>query len=79
MSGKKNKGTEKHQGRGWHGDTKGHAKAGKKGGRVTYEQHGASFYQRIGSRGGSVSPGNFKNDPVRAAEAGSAGGKSKGG
>jgi general stress protein YciG len=31
--------------------------------------------REIASKGGSMSPGNFKNDPERAAEAGREGGK----
>jgi general stress protein YciG len=45
--------------------------AGQKGGKATSETHDRSFYEGIGSEGGKVSPGNFKNDPKRAAEAGS--------
>lgn len=45
--------------------------AGKKGGEATSASHDRKFYEEIGSEGGKVSPGNFKNDPERAAEAGS--------
>jgi len=45
--------------------------AGKLGGEATSRTHDRSFYEEIGSEGGKVSPGNFKNDPERAAEAGS--------
>lgn len=34
--------------------------------------------REIASKGGSASPGNFKNDPERAAEAGREGGKARG-
>jgi uncharacterized protein len=46
-------------------------KAGELGGKATSETHDKKFYQQIGSDGGSKSGGNFKNDPKRAAEAGS--------
>jgi general stress protein YciG len=45
--------------------------AGHLGGEQTSKTHDRSFYEEIGSEGGKVSPGNFKNDPERAAEAGS--------
>jgi uncharacterized protein len=45
--------------------------AGQRGGKATSETHDKKFYEGIGSEGGKVSPGNFKNDPERAAEAGS--------
>lgn len=67
----------KKRGRGWHGDSAGHAKAGKKGGQQTAKTHDESFYSEIGRRGGRVSPGNFKNDPRRAALAGQRGGRSR--
>ena len=62
-------------GRGWHGDSQGHADAGRKGGQTTAEEYGSEFYQEIGSLGGQVSPSNFKNDPRRASEAGRKGGQ----
>jgi len=34
--------------------------------------------REIASKGGSASPGNFKNDPERAAEAGRKGGEARG-
>ncbi len=64
------------EGRGWHGDSAGHAKAGKKGGEIAQQSgraHKLSDQER--SQGGSKSSGNFKNDPKRAAEAGRIGGK----
>lgn len=64
-------------GRGWRGDPRGHAAAGRKGGITTARTHGESFYSEIGRKGGRVSPGNFKNDPQRAREAGRRGGQSK--
>jgi uncharacterized protein len=66
------------QGRGWHGDPEGHAKAGKKGGETVARERGKEFYEEIGSEGGKVSPGNFKNDPERAREAGRKGGEARG-
>lgn len=65
------------KGRGWRGDSQGHAKAGKKGGLATAKTHGEEFYSQIGRKGGRVSPGNFKNDPERAKEAGRKGGKGR--
>lgn len=64
-------------GRGWRGDSEGHAKAGEKGGLVTARK-GTQFYRAIGSKGGRVSPGNFKNNPRRASEAGRKGGQARG-
>lgn len=64
-------------GRGWYGDSAGHAKAGKKGGLQTAMTHDESFYSEIGRKGGRVSGGNFKNNPQRAAQAGRRGGKSR--
>ena len=59
---------------GWHGDVAGHAKAGELGGKATARVKGSAFYEQIGAMGGKVSPGNFKNDPERAREAGRKGG-----
>jgi len=44
---------------------------GRLGGEATSRTHDRAFYEEIGSEGGKVSPGNFKNDPERAREAGS--------
>lgn len=68
--------TKKKRGRGWHGDPAGHAQAGQKGGQITAQSYGQKFFQDIGRQGGRVSPGNFKNDPERAKEAGRKGGES---
>jgi general stress protein YciG len=68
---------EKTEGQGWHGDSEGHAKAGKKGGEATARSKGPTFYEEIGSKGGKVSPGNFKNDPERARQAGKKGGEAR--
>lgn len=65
------------KGRGWHGDAKGHAAAGRLGGQATAEEYGVQFYHDIGQRGGRVSRGNFKNDPARASLAGQKGGRAK--
>ncbi len=69
---------KKIKGRGWHGDAKRHADAGRKGGKATAESHGWAFYKKIGSKGGKVSPGNFKFSPERAREAGRKGGRARG-
>lgn len=69
---------KKAKGRGWFGDSKGHAAAGKLGGQATAVEYGSEFYHEIGRKGGSVSPGNFKNDPARASRAGRKGGRSRG-
>lgn len=66
------------KGRGWHGDSKRHAIAGRKGGRATARTHGEGFYRKIGSKGGKMSPGNFKFNPKRAREAGRKGGRARG-
>lgn len=68
---------KKIRGRGWHGDAKRHADAGRKGGKATAKSHGDVFYKKIGSKGGKVSPGNFKNDPERARIAGRKGGRAR--
>ncbi len=68
-------GQTKGPGRGWHKDPEGHARAGKLGGEKVLEERGNEFYAEIGQQGGSVSPGNFKNDPERASEAGKKGGQ----
>lgn len=68
----------KGKGRGWHDDQKEHARVGKKGGEATFEEYGEDFYSEIGQMGGEVSPGNFRNNPQRAREAGRKGGKSRG-
>lgn len=39
-------------GRGWRGNSKGHAKAGKMGGEKTAATHGSVFYAEIGRAGG---------------------------
>lgn len=67
----------KGKGRGWHGDSKGHMLAGKRGGQATASSHGQDFYSAIGRKGGQVSPGNFANDPQRARAAGRKGGKAR--
>lgn len=68
----------KKPGRGWHGDSASHKHAGAKGGKATARTHGKHFYAQIGSRGGKISGGNFKNNIERARIAGRKGGKSKG-
>lgn len=68
---------KKGKGKGWHGDPMGHARAGKKGGQATASTHDETFYSEIGRKGGRVSPGNFANNPKRAAAAGRRGGLSR--
>ena len=65
------------KGRGWHGDPDGHASAGQRGGETTAKKYGQEFYSEIGRKGGKASPGNFKNNPERAREAGRKGGSSR--
>lgn len=43
------------KGRGWYGDSEGHARAGRKGGEATASQRGQSFYSEIGRKGGKSS------------------------
>ncbi len=76
-SGRKKKNNSASKGRGWHGDSAGHKMAGAKGGQATLGQMGHEFYSNIGKRGGTVSPGNFKNDPARASMAGRRGGQAR--
>jgi uncharacterized protein len=52
--------------------------AGHLGGQATARTHNTEFYEEIGRQGGKVSPGNFKNDPERAREAGRKGGLARG-
>ena len=61
------------KGRGWRGDKAAHQKAGSKGGLATAQTHGKDFYSTIGTKGGALSGGNFKNDPRRAVAAGKRG------
>jgi len=63
------------KGRGWHGDSTGHAKAGRKGGLATKRNQGVEFYEDIGRKGGLASPTKFKEGSQRAREAGRKGGK----
>ena len=60
-------------GRGWHGDSAGHAAAGTIGG----QKSGGNFAKdrTKASRAGSASGGNFARDKARAIAAGRAGGK----
>jgi general stress protein YciG len=78
MTGKAN--NKQNVGRGWHGNSDAHAKVGRLGGKATATQYGnTSFFHDIGSIGGRVSSGNFKNNPQRAKEAGKKGGRSRAG
>lgn len=63
-------------GKGWHGDSLAHAKAGQKGGQVSSGnfRNSPERAAAAGKLGGKVSPGNFRNDPERARAAGRKGG-----
>jgi general stress protein YciG len=73
----KNTQSSQKKGRGWHGDSKAHAKVGRMGGLTTASRFDETFYSQIGRLGGRVSSGNFKNNPNRAKIAGRKGGLSK--
>jgi general stress protein YciG len=62
-------------GRGWYGDSEGHAEAGRQGGEKVAQERGKEFYEDIGSEGGQASPGQFKADDERTREAGRKGGE----
>ena len=64
-------------GRGWRGDKEAHRRAGSLGGKATAKTHGKDFYARIGSTGGKISGGNFKNNRELARRAGKKGGSMK--
>jgi general stress protein YciG len=66
----------KQRGKGWHGDSAGHARAGRKGGTLSSGnfRNDPKRAAAAGKVGGRVSPGNFKNDPERARAAGRRGG-----
>lgn len=78
MENMKKGGKGKGKGKGWHGDPEEHARVGQMGGEATFDEYGEGFYSDIGQMGGEVSPGNFRNNPERAREAGRKGGKSRG-
>ena len=61
------------QGRGWHGDSAGHARAGQKGGQVS----GGNFARdrKKASIAGKNSSGNFAYDREKASRAGKIGGQ----
>jgi len=63
------------QGRGWHGDSAGHARAGRKGGRAS----GGNFKhdRQKASQAAKKSGGNFANDRERAVLAGRKGGSGR--
>jgi general stress protein YciG len=67
--------TAKGPGRGWHGNSEGHARAGRKGGMATAKSRDRSFYEDIGRRGGEASSGSFEPGSQRAREAGRKGGQ----
>lgn len=66
------------KGSGWHGDRAAHQRTGSIGGNTTAKNHGKEFYAKIGSKGGKISGGNFKNNTELARRAGRKGGKAKG-
>jgi general stress protein YciG len=66
------------QGQGWHGDSAGHAKAGKMGGEATAKSHDRGFYEEIGSEGGNQSPTKFQTGDSRTQKAARKGGKASG-
>jgi general stress protein YciG len=59
-------------GRGWHGDSEGHARAGRKGG--TAVSRNREHMAQIGSKGGKT----VSNDREHMAQIGSRGGKARG-
>ncbi len=61
-------------GRGWYGDSKRHARAGRLGGLATSARQSQTFFSEIGRIGGKKSSGNFKNNPERARRLGKKGG-----
>lgn len=63
-------------GKGWHGDSAGHAAAGRKGGASSSGnfRNNPKRAAEAGRKGGRVSPGNFKHNPERARAAGRKGG-----
>ena len=65
------------KGRGWHGDKAAHSRAGSLGGKATAKTHGTDFFAKIGSSGGKISGGNFKNNRELARRAGKKGGSVK--
>ena len=58
------------KGRGWRGDKAAHSRAGSLGGKATAKTHGTDFFAKIGSSGGKISGGNFKNNTELARRAG---------
>lgn len=58
----------KKPGKGWHGDSEGHARAGAKSSGNKYAYKNLNRSAR--SKGGSMSTGNFKNNQERAKLAG---------
>ena len=65
------------KGRGWYGNTNSHKRTGSLGGKAIAKTHGKDFYVRIGSTGGKLSGGNFKNNRALASRAGKIGGSVK--
>lgn len=68
--------TNTNQGRGWHGDPEGHAKAGKQGGDTMAEKHkNDNYYEEIGEKGGEASPTKFQKGDERTKKLASEGGQ----
>lgn len=63
----------KNPGRGWHGDSAGHARAGRIGGQTSPGNFRNDTDRARAA--GKKSPGNFANDPGKASRAGRIGGK----
>lgn len=59
-------------GKGWHGDSSGYARAGRLGGQKSFGnfRNNPACAATVGRRGGQLSPGNFKRDLERARIAG---------
>lgn len=52
------------KGRGWHGDSTGHAAAGRLGGEATARSQDETFYSEIGRKGGRSRARRRKEQPV---------------
>ena len=48
--------------RGWHGNSRGHARAGRRGGTTTAKEYGPVFYSEIGRIGGSRKKSKSKKE-----------------
>lgn len=52
------------KGRGWHGNSKGHASAGRLGGQATAKSQGETFYSDIGRIGGKKRANNQRKSYI---------------